>query len=105
MNQKYLGESMKTKLKVILITILTLFYFNVAYSVCKKSYVCDDYGMNCQYMDVCEDQLDLPSIEIDPLPSFPSLEIKPLPSLELPPLGTSQCEYMQVNGEWKNICW
>ena len=96
---------MKTKLKVILITILTLFYFNVAYSVCKKSYVCDDYGMNCQYMDVCEDQLDLPSIEINPLPSFPSLEIKPLPSLELPPLGTSQCEYMQVNGVWKNICW
>jgi hypothetical protein len=32
------------------------------------------------------------------------MELKPLPSLALPPLGSSKCEYMQVNGRWQNVC-
>lgn len=75
-----------------------------AYSACRKSYVCDDWGKNCRYMDICDNSLDLPSINVPPIPSLPSLELKPLPSLNLPPIGTSKCEYKQVNGHWQNIC-
>lgn len=73
-------------------------------AVCKKSQVCDDYGMNCQVQDVCDSSLDLPSVELVPLTSLPSTELKPLPSVSLPPLGTTQCQYMQVNGQWQNVC-
>lgn len=75
-----------------------------AYAVCHRAYVCDDYGQNCRYQDICDSTLDLPSVEIAPLPSLPTTQLKPLPSVGLPPLGTTHCEYMQVNGRWQNIC-
>ena len=37
--------------------------------------------------------------------------LAPLPSLDLPPLGTKQCTYMQVYDpitkryEWENVCY
>ena len=96
---------MKTKLKVILITILSLFYFNVAYSVCKKSYVCDDYGMNCKLIDICEKSWDVPSYNVPPVRPLPTWKVKPIPSVKVPPIGTRKCEWKQVNGQWKNICW
>ena len=96
---------MKTIEKLISIAIISLLLSTTIYAECRRSYVCDDYGDNCRYMDICDDSLDLPSIEIDPLPSLPTLDLKPLPSLDLPPLGTSQCEYKLVNGEWQNVCW
>jgi len=96
---------MKTSKKVTLTAIAILVISSAAYAECRRSYVCDDYGNNCQYMDICDDLLDLPSVDIDPLPSLPTTDLKPLPSLDLPPLGTSQCEYKQVNGEWRNVCW
>jgi hypothetical protein len=77
---------------------------NVAGATCRKVQVCDDYGSNCHAQDVCDSSLDLPSIDLAPLPPLPSTTLKPLPSMELPPLGTSHCEYKQVNGEWENIC-
>jgi len=91
--------------KVTLIGIASQIISSAAYAECRRSYVCDDYGSNCQYTDICDDSLDLPSVDIDPLPSLPTGHLKPLPSLDLPPLGTSQCEYKQVDGEWKNVCW
>ena len=75
-----------------------------AYAACHRSYVCNDYGQNCQYRDICDNTLDLPSTKINPLPSLPTTQIKPLPSVGLPPLGTTRCQYMQVNGRWQNIC-
>lgn len=84
--------------------MLTLLLSGVAQSDCRMSYVCDDYGGDCEYMDICDDALDLPSFDVPPIPALPSTEVKPLPSLELPPLGTSECEYKQVNGEWQNVC-
>jgi hypothetical protein len=72
---------------------------------CRKSQVCDDYGMDCRAMDICDSTLDLPSIELAPLPPLPAIEIKPLPSVTIPPIGTGQCEYKQVNGRWQNVCW
>ena len=86
---------------IVLSTLLLSSYSNAQ---CRKSNVCDDYGQNCRVMDICDSSLDLPSIGIAPLSSFPSLEIKPLPSLSLPPLGTSSCQFMQVNGLWQNVC-
>ena len=96
---------MRTMQKVTLFGIACLIISSTAYAECQRSYVCDDYGSNCQYMDICDDSLDLPSVDIDPLPSLPTTDLKPLPSLDLPPLGTSQCEYKQVDGEWQNVCW
>ena len=96
---------MKTMQKVTLIGISSLLLSTVAYAECRRSYVCDDYGNNCQYIDICDDSLDLPSVDVDPLPALPTTDLKPLPSADLPPLGTSQCEYKQVNGKWQNVCW
>ncbi len=76
----------------------------LAFAACHKAQVCDDYGQNCHVQDICDSSLDLPSVELPPLQPLPSTEIKPLPSMSLPPLGTSHCEYMQVNGRWQNIC-
>lgn len=76
-----------------------------AHAECRRASVCDDYGQNCHYQDVCDNKLDLPSTGLNPLPSLPSIQLKPLPSMELPPLGTSKCDYQQVNGQWQNICY
>ena len=92
-------------LKLTLMGIIGLTISTIAYADCRKSYVCDDYGRNCQYMDICSSTLDLPSTNLPPLPALPSTSLKPLPSLDLPPLGTSRCEYKQVNGIWQNVCW
>jgi hypothetical protein len=46
----------------------------------------------------------LPSTNLTPLTPLPTLKFKPLPSLKLPPIGTTRCDYMQVNGVWQNIC-
>lgn len=86
----------------LLILALSLLSFN-AYATCQQSYVC--YKGHCRYIDVCETTLDLPSTNVRPIESLPTLEIEPLPSLELPPIGTTSCQYMQVNGHWKNICY
>jgi len=85
------------------IAILTLTVNS--HATCRRSYVCDDRGYNCQYMDICDDSLDLPSVDVDPIPSVPSTDLKPLPSVDVPPIGTSKCEYKQVNGRWQNVCW
>lgn len=79
-------------------------FIGTADAMCQKSWVCDDYGMSCRIMDVCDSSIDLPSVGIPPLRPLPSMELKPLPSVGLPPLGTSQCQYRQVNGQWQNIC-
>jgi hypothetical protein len=91
-----------SKLKAVCFALV--FIGPSAWAECRKANVCDDYGRNCRIEQVCEGYLDLPSIELDPLPSLPTLELKPLPSLELPPIGTTHCEYQQVNGKWRNIC-
>ncbi len=88
-----------------LIIIATIFLgFTLADAVCTNSYICDDYGRNCHYQDVCDSTIDLPSTNV-PMPSLPNIDLKPLPSIQIPPLGTSHCEYMQVNGRWENVCW
>lgn len=89
---------------VFIISIVASIFASTARAECRRTSVCDNYGQNCRYQDVCDNKLDLPSIGLNPLPSLPSTELKPLPSIELPPLGTSKCEYHQVNGQWQNIC-
>jgi hypothetical protein len=95
---------MKFIMKALFAMILVFGLVNISVAACRMSQVCDDYGNNCSAQDICDSALDLPSVEIAPLRPLPSIEIKPLPSLELPPLGTSKCEYMQVNGVWQNVC-
>ena len=87
----------------LLVTILIVWSVN-ANATCRQSYVCDGYG-DCGYTDICDSTLDLPSINVRPLPALPTTELKPLPSISLPPLGTTQCKYMQVNGRWENVCY
>lgn len=91
-------------MKKIILALAVLLYSVPAHAACHRAAICDDYGQNCQYRDVCDSTLDLPSVELDPLPPLPSVALKPLPSVGLPPLGTSNCQYMQVNGRWQNIC-
>ena len=87
-------------LSVLVVSIFT----STAFAACRRANVCDDYGQNCRYEDICDSTIDLPSVELDPLPALPSMQVKPLPSIGLPPLGTTKCEYKQVNGQWQNIC-
>lgn len=96
---------MKKLEKFFFTTLILTLLSSIVSAECRRSYVCDDWGNNCRYMDICDDSLDLPSVDLNPLPSLPSIELKPLPSLELPPIGTSKCEYKQVNGRWQNVCW
>ena len=95
---------MKLSIIIVIFFVITMFS-SISYSACRSSYVCDDWGNNCKYMDVCDNTLDLPSINVDPIPALPSMKLKPLPSMKLPPLGTTDCEYKQVNGQWQNVCW
>ena len=95
---------MKSSTQAVIATFIAISFATSADARCRKSQVCDDYGMNCRVMDICDNSLDLPSMEPPPLRLLPSTELKPLPSLELPALGTTQCQYMQVNGRWQNIC-
>lgn len=90
--------------QLILAISLTSAFAASAYAECRRAQVCDDYGQNCRYQDICDSTLDLPSVGLNPLSALPSMELKPLPSMELPPLGTSKCEYQQVNGQWQNVC-
>lgn len=94
---------MNTKIGAVIGGFL-LFIAGNAVAECRKAHVCDDYGMNCRIQQVCDSNLDLPSIEVDPIRPLPSMQVKPLPSMELPPLGTSRCQLRQVNGMWQNIC-
>ncbi len=90
-------------MKTLIVIATILLGFTLADAICTNSYVCDGEG-NCGYQDVCDSTMDMPSINMAPLPSMPSMELKPLPSIQMPPIGTSQCEYMQVNGRWRNVC-
>ena len=93
--------------KIILSTVtlsLLLLAPTLAEAACRKAYVCNDFGQQCQYRDICDSTIDLPSTNLPPLPSLPSVELKPLPSIGLPPLGTTKCEYKQVNGRYQNVC-
>ncbi len=96
---------MKITTQAAIATVLVVGFVNIADARCRPSQVCDDNGQNCQVIDVCDNALDLPSVGIAPLPPLPAPGIKPLPSVELPPLGTSRCQYMQVSGRWQNVCW
>jgi len=84
--------------------LAALLYSVGASAECMKSNVCDDEGQNCHAQDICTSTLDLPSINLPPLEPLPSMEVKPLPSMQLPPIGTTQCQYQQVDGRWQNIC-
>ena len=84
--------------------VISLVVAGIVEAKCRKAQVCDDYGMNCKVKDICDGALDLPSVDLPPLKPLPSTELKPLPSLDLPPLGTTKCEYKQVNGQWENVC-
>lgn len=95
---------MKFITKAFVAIILVIGFANISFAACRKSQVCDDYGNNCRVQDICDSTLDLPSVELAPLRPLPSMELKPLPSMDLPPLGTSKCEFMQVNGHWQNVC-
>ena len=91
-------------MKKLLLVLTLILVSTSSYAMCRKSNVCDDYGHNCRAQDICDSNLDLPSVGLVPLTPLPTMELKPLPSLALPPLGTSKCEYMQVNGHWQNVC-
>jgi hypothetical protein len=78
--------------------------FSVSQAECRRAHVCDSIGQNCRYQDVCSSTLDLPSVGLNPLPALSTMDLKPLPSMALPPLGTSRCDYVMVNGRWQNVC-
>lgn len=95
---------MKVRSRLLVGAFVALAVSSTAEAKCRKSQVCDDYGMNCRVQDVCGSTLDLPSVELAPLTPLPSTQLKPLPSVGLPLLGATQCQYMQVNGQWQNVC-
>lgn len=95
---------MKTNIPLFVLITISLWIPSGADAKCQNAQVCDDNGMNCQVRNICDSALDLPSVGLPPLQPLPSTKLKPLPSIGLPPLGTTKCQYKQVNGEWKNVC-
>ena len=95
---------MNITIKLLVLVVMSIGIATIVEAKCRKAQVCNDYGMNCKIKQVCGSSLDLPSVELAPLRSLPSTRLKPLPSVSLPPLGTSKCEYKQVNGHWRNVC-
>ena len=91
------------KHNLIALIVLTLISQPV-FAKCYKSNVCDDLGQNCEAIDICDNVFDAPATNFAPLTPLPTLKFKPLPSLRVPPIGTTQCDYMQVNGRWQNVC-
>ena len=89
---------------VAILAILYFVFFSEARAECNKANVCDDDGKNCRVVDVCDSYLDLPDVGVAPLKSLPPVRPKPLPSATLPPLGTIECEYRQVDGKWQELC-
>jgi len=94
---------MKNTIKSIFFLSCFTIFFN-AFAECRRAHVCDNIGQNCRYQDVCSSTLDLPSVGLNPLPALPTMDLKPLPSIALPPLGTSKCDFVLVNGRWQNVC-
>lgn len=86
------------------ILFLTLLAALNADAKCKKSYVCDDYNQNCRYVDICDNSMDMPSMEMDPPPSMNMPGLKPFKSMQFPPMGTTECRQMVVNGRWEEVC-
>ena len=84
-------------------TLLILLFSANINAQCLKSYVCDDYG-NCGYVDICDSSIDLPSINV-PIRPLDNIDVKPPASIAVPPIGTSKCQYMDVNGTWQNVCY
>ena len=91
-------------IRLLIVGVIVLGISSLGEAKCRKAQVCDDFGMNCRVQDICDGTLDLPSVDIAPLTPLPSTQLKPLPSVSLPLLGTSKCEYKQVNGRWQNVC-
>ena len=40
---------------------------------CRRSYVCNSFGQNCVYKDICDNALDLPSVGLNTLPALPTV--------------------------------
>ena len=90
------------KVVVSLTVIILLQISSTALAVCHNSYVCD--GTNCGNRQICDNSYDIPSAEAPPVPAIPTAEVMPLPSMDIPPIGTTHCRNMQVNGYWRNVC-
>ncbi len=64
----------------------------------------------CRCVDGEMQPLCSSSIDLPPICPLTPLSIAPIPPLQLPPLGTSQCEQRQVLNpatrryEWRSIC-
>lgn len=95
---------MKPALSRIILCLTLSFGSQTLFAKCSKSNVCDDLGQNCEAIDICDNLFDAPAKNFAPLTPMPTLKFKPLPSLRVPPIGTTQCDYMQVNGRWQNVC-
>jgi len=73
-------------MKSLILVSLMVYAFSISTMVeakCRKAHVCDDYGQNCKMRQICDSQLDLPSIEVTPIKPLPSTNLKPLPSVKL----------------------
>ena len=66
----------KSRRAVVSISLLASIFTSIAFAECRRAEVCDGYGKNCRYRDVCDSTMDLPSIGINPLPSIRSPAIK-----------------------------
>ena len=91
--------------KTITTIALLLGFASTANAQCRQSQVCDDYGQRCRIVQICRNAIDMPDYINPPqAPQIPRYEMKPLPSFEMPPLGTTECKYMLVNGRWQSVC-
>ncbi len=81
-----------------LLIVATVFTASPAFANCGNVSICS--GIVCppaQY--ACDNSPEQPV-----QPQYQSQYVKPL-EIAPPPIGASQCEWVQVNGQWQNVCY
>ena len=89
------------------------FYFVIAFFIIdnkEAQAACTCECVNGQKVPLCSSSIDIRPMCMGLCPLTPP-NLAPLPSLNLPPLGTKKCTYMQVYDpmtkryEWENVCY
>lgn len=84
--------------KLILISLISF----KTYGLCVVQTTCGPKG--CGPITVCDNSLDLPSMNLPSLDTNELMPVQPLQPLALPPLGTTYCGLQYINGKFVNVC-
>ena len=87
---------------ILIFSFVSGVFMNNALATCHWVYLCDAYG-HCDYVQVCDNSLDLPTVRLKPLPRITPIVPPEPPSIEpIPPIGAGRGHhlYNPDNRKW-----